>query len=130
MTDEPIYEKPVILPTVDEAFEKIFEVNSEMSLEHRFDVLLQSIIESSIYLLDRQRRTGKAVGDADREFQYEAEAQLKLIEKCFVMAKKYGRLSSSANPEFETEIITHIRTRQSSIGDIVRIVPTSNKKNE
>lgn len=123
-------ELPQILPQVEEAFEHIFDMESEWSLEERFDKLMSAIIESSFHLLDRQRKKGLKVSDADRDFQEEAMAQLKMIDKAFSMAKKYGRLSAPADTNWESDIILRLKNRKGVLGDIVTYIPAPKQKEE
>ncbi len=116
-------ELPKVIPQVDEAFAEMFSMDSEASIEERFDKLVEAMTCSAFYLMDRQRRTGIKVSDADREFQEEGMAQLKMIEKCLSMAKKFGRLSGKVNPNYESEILIRVRGMKGSVGDIVATLP-------
>ena len=128
---EPEYNIPVTSPGVDDAFAKLFSMDSEWSLEERFDRLMQAMTASAFYLMDRQRRTGKKIGDAEREFQEEAMAQLNLISKCWATARKYGRVpKETAVPrnEFEGNLLGRIIDMKGMVGDLVRTVTVPKKE--
>jgi len=116
-------EVPQPIPQVEEAFAEMFSMDSELSIEERLDKLVEAMTCSAFYLMDRQRRTGKKVSDAEREFQEEGMAQLKMIERCLSTAKKFGRLSGKVNPNFESGIVGRIRSMKGSVGDIVMSLP-------
>jgi hypothetical protein len=130
MTDklDPEYEIPKVIPQVEEAFEEIFRMDSEWSLEQRFDRLLEAMTASAFYLMDRQRRTGKKVGEAERDFQEEGMAQLRLIDKCWTIAKKHGRVSTAPNPTFEGDMMARIVKMKGTMSDIVQTVPVNKKE--
>lgn len=123
-------EAPKVIPQVDEAFEELFSMDSSWSIEERFSKLLSAVTASAFYLMDRQRRTGRKVSDADRDFQQEAMAQLKLIEKCLVTAKKFGYLDGRKIEEagFDDDVHSKVIKMKSSISDIVANVPGSSLK--
>lgn len=134
-TMDPEPEIPQPIPQVEEAFEDIFRMDSEWSLEERFDRLLEAMTASAFYLMDRQRRTGKKPSDAERAFQEEGMAQLNMISKCWGIARKHGRVpKESMVPSFETGLLARVVRMKSTVGDIVRDIPpptgTDDKKDE
>lgn len=126
---EPEYEIPKVLPVVDDAFEELFKMDSEWSLEERFDNLLQAMTASAFLLIDRQRKTGKKIGEAEMDFQEQAFAQLKMIDKCWTIARKHGRVQKNAiGNNFEGELLGKIVGMKGTMSDIVTTVPVTKKE--
>lgn len=123
-----IPEKPDIPEWVDKAFDAVLDYQSDLSMERRFDDLLQTVTKYSFYLLERQRKTGKKKLEAEEEFIQECHHQLKMIERCFTMAKKHGRIVNKPNENYDTELLGKIISMKGTMGDIVQTVPPVKKE--
>lgn len=123
-TMDPEPATPEVIPMVDEAFEEIFKMDSAWSLEERFDRLIEAMTASAFYLMDRQKRTGKKINDAERSFQEEGMAQLNMISKCWGIARKHGRVPKETSfNDFDNNLLAKIVKMKSTVGDIVRDIP-------
>lgn len=131
MDPEPVIPEP--LPMVEDAFQELFSMDSEWSMEERFDRLIEAMTASAFYLMDRQRRTGKKISDAERSFQEEGMAQLNMISKCWTIARKHGRVPKETTfSDFDDKLLARVIKMKSTVGDIVRDIPapTGTKKED
>lgn len=117
-----------VLKNLDESMSEIVNEMSPMSLQDRFDSLMQEFIAFAFYLIDRQKKTGKRMEDHERLWQEDSMKQLRMIERIFYMALKNGRIVSKPNADFDSQVIDKIRSMQSTVGDIVQKLPQPPQK--
>lgn len=119
--------KAILTPKVNGAFDEIENEDSPLSMEERFDNLLQEIIAQAFFIIDRQRRTKQRMTDDEKNLQDDMMYQLRMIEKAFAIAKKQGRIASKPNERFDEQLVGKIKHMKSTIGDIVTTVPSVKK---
>lgn len=118
--------KPPKLPKeVNDAFDAFFDLGSDATILERFDALLYSIMSFRMYLLERQRKTGKKKVDEEELFLFECNEQFKHIEKMLISAKRFGRLPVNVAPtqQYNSDILAKVVKMKGSMGDIVTNVP-------
>lgn len=114
---------------LDEAFDNIENDESNLSIQERFDILGQEIIAQAFYFMERQRKNGTRISDEEKELQQETLEQFGIIEKVFMKFKKAGRLGDvKPNEKFGEQLLNRIQNKKSTIGEIVRTIPTGNIK--
>lgn len=117
--------KAILTKPVTKAFEEIESEESDLSMEERFDNLLQEIIAQAFLIIDRQRKTKQRITEDEKNLQDDSMYQLRMIEKAYALAKKNGRISPKANIQFDEQLLGKIKLMKSSIGEIVREVPVT-----
>lgn len=112
---------------VDKAFRSV-EEDTTSSIQERFDILGQEIISNSYFIMERQRKTGQRISDEERDLQEDMVEQFNIIEKIFIKLKKAGRLGDvKPNDKFDEQLLSRIKSKKSTIGDIVQTLPTAPK---
>jgi ribosome-binding ATPase YchF (GTP1/OBG family) len=110
---------------LNEAFDGIVDEDSGLSIQDRFDLLGQEIIAHSYFIMERQRKTHERMTAEEKLEQQDSVEQFNIIEKIFTKLKKAGRLSNvSANDHFDEQLLKRIQSKKSTIGEIVRELPT------
>ncbi len=125
---QPEYVAPKTTIAVEEGFESIFGCDENSTMEQRFDALMQVMTANAFYLMDRYRSKGKKPSVEEKEFQEECMAQLGLINKVFLMAKKSGRVTNRPNENYDNELRGRIAKMKGTMGDIVTMVPVNKKE--
>jgi hypothetical protein len=115
---------------IDRLLAEIEDDASGLSLEERFDKLLQQLLAVQFVIIERQRKTGKPVEEHEQIWINDSMKFMKNIEKLFSMAKKYNRISTKPNANFEQQTISTIKELKSSLGDIVRKIPMKDDSRE
>ncbi len=100
---------------------------SDLSLEERFDKLIQDLMAFQYVIIERHRRTGEPIEPHQAIWITDSMVHLKNIEKLMAYAKKYHRLSTKPNEKFDQQTTQRIREMKSSISDIVRKIPIVKK---
>lgn len=128
--DEQIQPEEVIpkLPEeINNAFDAFFDLDPSVTMLDRFDALSHAIIAFRFYILDRHRRTGKKMVNAEELFLIDCNIQLKEMEKVLMSAKKLGRLHTPKNDNYDGNLVAKIVQMKGSLGEIVTTVPTHKK---
>lgn len=122
--------KAILTKPVTQAFDDIENEDSDVSMEERFDNLLQEIIAQAFFIIDRQRKTKIRMTDDEKNLQDDMMYQLRMVEKVFSIAKKQGRIAPKANEDFDNQLLRKIKNFKSTMGEIVRDVPVTTKPTE
>lgn len=112
---------------LQEALDDVVSESIDQSLEQRFDLLAQQFVAFAFHIIDRQKRTGEKICDAEQVWQEESMKQLRMISQVWAMAKKNGRIGSTPNKNFESQTIDEIKKMRSTVGDVVRKIPIAPK---
>lgn len=115
-------------PALSQAFDAITDDDSDVSMEQRFLNLLHQFTANAFFIMDRQKRTGNRITDAEKEFQQDCMNQMNFIDKYFRMAKKNGFIADTKPRDtFDRDLLAEIRKQKSTIGEIVRTLPDPKK---
>lgn len=112
------------------SLDAIEDENSQLTMEERFDGLMQQMIAFGFYIIDRHKQRGERIYEHEREWQKDTIDQLKMIERIFVMAKKNGRIFPKPNEHFDEQLIDAIKKTKSTVGEIVRKLPKKEKEQD
>lgn len=126
--EQPEYTPPPVPQYINDAFDAMFNVGDNATMEQRFDSLAQAIVTFRFYLLDRHRRTGRKKVDEEELFLFECNEQFKHIERVFAAMKKHGRIANIPNDQFDEQLLGKIINMKGTIGEIVTTVPVVKKE--
>lgn len=113
---------------IEQAMMEFEDDNSDVSLEERFDKLMEAMMAFAFVMIDRHRRTGLRIGEHEKQWQEDSMEQLRAMEKVMAMAKKYNRISSNKpNNNFTSQTVSQIQSMKSTVGEIIRKVPKINE---
>jgi len=115
---------------LEQAIDAIEDEQSPLSMEERFDNLMQAGIAFALFLSKKARVTGKKVSKEDDIKQTVMMRQLHIVDKIFSIAKKHKRIANAPNFNFDRQLSQQIKEMNSSIGDIVSRLPENKKEKE